>query len=53
MLAFGLVVVLVLHTWVAQPFVIPSGSMENTLEIGDRVLVNKPWPTRSVTIRSA
>ncbi|MGA4542845.1 signal peptidase I [Uniformispora flossi] len=41
MLAFGLVVVLVLHTWVAQPFVIPSGSMENTLEIGDRVLVNK------------
>lgn len=41
LLAFGLVVVLVLHSYVAQPFVIPSGSMENTLEIGDRVLVNK------------
>ncbi|WP_425528044.1 signal peptidase I [Yinghuangia seranimata] len=41
MLAFGLLVVVVLHMYVAQPFVIPSGSMENTLEIGDRVLVNK------------
>lgn len=41
MLAFGLLVVVVLHSYVAQPFVIPSGSMEHTLEIGDRVLVNK------------
>ncbi|WP_308268143.1 signal peptidase I [Yinghuangia soli] len=41
MLAFGLLVVVVLHSYVAQPFVIPSGSMENTLQIGDRVLVNK------------
>ncbi|UGQ15364.1 signal peptidase I [Yinghuangia sp. ASG 101] len=41
LVAFGLFVVVVLHSYVAQPFVIPSGSMENTLRIGDRVLVNK------------
>ncbi|SFD00764.1 signal peptidase I [Streptomyces aidingensis] len=28
-------------TYVLQPFRIPSGSMEDTLEVGDRVLVNK------------
>ena len=27
--------------WVVQPFYIPSGSMEPTLQIGDRVLANK------------
>ncbi|TDC20559.1 signal peptidase I [Streptomyces sp. 8K308] len=27
--------------YVVQPFVIPSGSMEGTLQVGDRVLVNK------------
>ncbi|MFJ9566525.1 signal peptidase I [Streptomyces fuscichromogenes] len=32
---------LVLNTFVAQPFQIPSGSMEQGLRIGDRVLVNK------------
>ncbi|ADD41878.1 signal peptidase I [Stackebrandtia nassauensis] len=30
-----------LRTFVVQSFDIPSGSMENTLQIGDRVLVNK------------
>jgi signal peptidase I len=30
-----------IKTWVVQPFYIPSGSMEPTLAIGDRVLVNK------------
>ncbi|MDX3854414.1 signal peptidase I [Streptomyces sp. AK02-01A] len=33
--------VLLLSTFVVQPFMIPSGSMEPTLQIGDRVLVNK------------
>lgn len=32
---------LVIKTFVVQPFYIPSSSMENTLDIGDRVLVNK------------
>jgi signal peptidase I len=30
-----------IKTFVVQPFVIPSGSMEPTLQINDRVLVNK------------
>ncbi|MEU6537569.1 signal peptidase I [Streptomyces sp. NPDC047000] len=33
--------VLLLNAFVAQPFQIPSGSMEPGLRIGDRVLVNK------------
>ena len=32
---------LIITTFMVQPFFIPSGSMENTLEVGDRVLVNK------------
>ncbi|HCA86404.1 MAG TPA: signal peptidase I [Streptomyces sp.] len=32
---------LLLSAHVVQPFMIPSGSMENTLRVGDRVLVNK------------
>jgi signal peptidase I len=32
---------LVVKTYVVQAFFIPSGSMQKTLEIGDRVLVNK------------
>ncbi|MBH1933998.1 signal peptidase I [Streptomyces sp. AV19] len=41
LLAAWLVCVLLVSSYVVQPFVIPSGSMENTLRIGDRVLVNK------------
>lgn len=37
----ALVVALVVKTWLFQAFYIPSGSMEPTLQIGDRVLVNK------------
>ncbi|MDL5204043.1 signal peptidase I [Streptomyces sp. ALI-76-A] len=36
-----LVFLLLLSTFVVQPFQIPSGSMERGLRIGDRVLVNK------------
>ncbi|ANS68265.1 signal peptidase I [Streptomyces lincolnensis] len=36
-----LLFLLLLSTFVAQPFQIPSGSMEKGLRIGDRVLVNK------------
>jgi signal peptidase I len=37
----ALLAALGIRQWVFQPFWIPSGSMENTLDIGDRVLVNK------------
>ncbi|MFD6418062.1 signal peptidase I [Streptomyces sp. NPDC060194] len=36
-----LVALLLLSTFVAQPFLIPSGSMEPAMRDGDRVLVNK------------
>ncbi|TAK70790.1 MAG: signal peptidase I [Actinomycetota bacterium] len=38
-LAFGLA--FLVKTFVVQAFYIPSGSMENTLQVGDRVFVNK------------
>jgi len=37
----ALLVALVIKTFLIQAFFIPSGSMETTLDIGDRVLVNK------------
>ncbi len=40
-IAAAVLIALVIKTWVAQAFVIPSGSMENTLLISDRVLVSK------------
>jgi signal peptidase I len=39
--AVALTIALLIKTFVVQPFFIPSGSMENTLKIGDKVLVNK------------
>ena len=37
----AMVLSLVVKTWVAQAFFIPSGSMEDTLQVGDRVIVSK------------
>lgn len=37
----ALVVAVVIKSFLVQAFFIPSGSMRHTLEIGDRVLVNK------------
>ncbi len=40
-LIWAVVIALVIRTFVVQAFVIPSGSMEDTLLIGDHILVNK------------
>ena len=37
----AVVIATLLRTFVGQMFVIPSGSMENTLQVNDRVLVAK------------
>jgi signal peptidase I len=41
LVAIALLLAVVIKTYAIQAFFIPSGSMENTLEINDRVLVNK------------
>lgn len=45
LIGIALVLALLIKTFLLQAFFIPSGSMENTLKIGDRVLVDKltPW----------
>lgn len=40
----ALVLSFIVKTWLVQAFYIPSGSMENTLLVGDRVIVNKLVP---------
>jgi signal peptidase I len=41
LLLIALVLALLLKTFLVQAFYIPSGSMEQTLQVGDRVLVSK------------
>jgi len=41
LLVIALVIALVVKTFVVQMFFIPTGSMQDTLQIGDRVMVNK------------
>jgi signal peptidase I len=41
LIVVALVLALIIKTYALQAFYIPSGSMENTLDIGDRVLINK------------
>ncbi|MFI7294193.1 signal peptidase I [Streptomyces sp. NPDC050121] len=45
LIGIALVLALLIKTFLVQAFSIPSASMENTLKIGDRVLVDKltPW----------
>ncbi len=40
----AIVLSLVIKTFLAQAFFIPSGSMEQTLDVGDRVMVTKLAP---------
>ncbi|WP_395109304.1 signal peptidase I [Actinomadura sp. SCN-SB] len=49
LIGVALVLALVIKAFAVQAFYIPSGSMENTLQVGDRVLVNKiVYHTRDV-----
>jgi signal peptidase I len=41
LIGVALVLALLIKMFAVQAFYIPSGSMENTLQVGDRVLVNK------------
>jgi signal peptidase I len=48
-IAIAVGVVLLVTTFIAKPFSIPSGSMEDTLQVGDRILVNRlVYHTRSI-----
>jgi signal peptidase I len=49
LVAVALVLALLIKAFVVQAFYIPSGSMQNTLAINDRVLINKiVYHTRSI-----
>lgn len=49
LIVVAVVLALVIKAFAVQAFYIPSGSMENTLKVGDRVLVNKiVYHTRDV-----
>lgn len=40
-LVFAIILATLVHTWVIQPMVVPTGSMENTIRIGDALFVEK------------
>ena len=45
LIGIALILALLIKTFLVQAFSIPSNSMQNTLQVGDRVLVDKltPW----------
>lgn len=40
-LLFAIILATLVHTWFIQPMVVPTGSMENTIKIGDALFVDK------------
>lgn len=40
-MVFAIVLATLVHTWFVQPMVVPTGSMENTIRIGDALFVEK------------
>lgn len=40
-LVFAIILATLVHTWFIQPMVVPTGSMENTIKIGDALFVEK------------
>ena len=40
-LLFALVLATLVHNWFIQPMIVPTGSMENTIKIGDALFVEK------------
>lgn len=40
-LLFAVILATLVHTWLIQPMVVPTGSMENTIRIGDALFVEK------------
>ncbi|WP_084017207.1 signal peptidase I [Moheibacter sediminis] len=40
-LIFAVILATLVHTWFIQPMVVPTGSMENTIKIGDALFVDK------------
>nr|WP_308687107.1 S26 family signal peptidase [Streptomyces gougerotii] len=44
MIVVAIGIALFLKTFLVQAFVIPSGSMEQTIQVGDRVVVDKLTP---------
>lgn len=49
--AIALLISFLVKTFLAQPFFIPSESMENTLDVGDRIVVSKFTPQHSALHR--
>lgn len=47
-IVMALLLSFVVKTWLLQAFFIPSGSMEDTLLVGDRVVVSRPHPLRDL-----